>query len=485
MTEIQSQKFVQDIRQFNCPNCGNQLQLINKKTKYVGCNYCGTVSDPNSEVSKIIMKLNSPSKYPPFSFLKLGMKAFINGFEYKIIGRTRWQTTHMEYWKERNYSGYGTEKWVYDEWLLMGERFDYFYIVEDAEGFYISKNIIPKNPNLPTEGPSLSIGIDPKPSQPQPLNEVGSAKVLFFEGETTYQIQPGDTIHYASYEKNKMSYVIEWRTQTVKNQFQINEIEFFEEKKIFIQELKKWFNKDHEAHQKIFLLFDRYLWTKKTLGWAAFICFILAIIDYQPYVLNTEVNLERKLLEKKTEKTKILETLTFDSVYVQEVNGEKTYPLTKNLLNENSEYSELKNPNLEFAILSKDTTVLNDYFVTYSTYKTELPKYPIQIKANTNYYFQFNPEQIKVLIADKENNVLDTINYYGWRKWSKGINGLVIPQPIYSSDSNSDKITTNLSIQREFYSSFAMLIASFIFASLWILYLPISEWIFQFNEKKK
>ncbi len=488
MAEIQSQKFVEDVKQFNCPNCGNQLKLINKKTKYVGCNYCGTVSDPNSEVSKIIMKLNSPSKYPPFSFLKLDLKAVINGFEYKIIGRTRWQTTHMEYWKEGYYEGYGTEKWVYDEWLLMGERYDYFYIVEDADGFYVSKNIIPKYPNLPTDSPELLMGIDPKPTQLQPLSEAGSAKVIYFEGETTYQIKPGDTIHYASYEKNKTSYVIEWRTnESAENQFEVNEIEFFEEKYLSIKNLKKWFAKDEEANQNIFLLFDRYVWTKRTLGWASVICLILAIIDYQPYVLNVEINQKRELINKKEEKKKIYETFTYDSVYVQEEIGEKTYPLTEDLLNKDVEYSELKDPNLDFAILSKDTTVLNQYLITYSTYKAELPKYPIKIKANSNYYFNFSPNLMQILITDKNDVVLDEINEYGWKRWNENIEGFIVSKPIYfnSSENDSDIFIGHLTVQKELYSSFGMLIVSFVLASLWILYLPISEWVFQPKSEKK
>lgn len=482
MAEIQSQKFVEDIRQFNCPNCGNQLTIINKRTKYVGCNYCGAVSDPNSEVSRIILKLNSPSKYPPFSFLKLGLKAVIDGFEYKIIGRTRWQTTHMEYWKESSYEGYGTEKWVYDEWLLMGERFDYFYVVEDAEGFYVSKNIVPQHPSLPTNAPKLSMGIDPKPVQNQPLSEVGSAKVVFFEGETTYQIKPGDAIHYASYEKNKISYVIEWRTDedNPQNQYEIKEIEFFEERKIPIQELKKWFARDEQTTQRIFLLFDRYLWTKKVLGWASAVCLILAIVDYQPDVLRVEKGIKRELISEKEEKTELLENLVFDSVYVQEVNGEKTYPLTEDLLDKNSEYSELKNPNLEFAILSKDTTVLNTYSIAYATYKVELLKYPIKIQANKNYYFGFNASRISILIVDKDHNIIDEVKEAGWKKWSSDVEGFVVLQPLRAFFNNVELI-----IQRELYSSFGMLIASFVFASLWILYLPISEWVFSFKSEKR
>lgn len=486
MSEIKSQRFVEDIKQFNCPNCGHQLTLINKKTRYVGCNYCGTVSDPKSEVSKIIMKLNAPSKYPPFSFLELGMKAIINGLEYRIIGRTRWQTTHMEYWKENSYEGYGTEKWVYDEWLLMGERFDYFYIVEDAEGFYISKNIVPEYPSLPTNKPFLAQGIDPKPNQNQPLTELGSAKVVYFEGETTYQIKPGDTIHFASYKKNSFSYVIEWRTDedNPNNQFEIKEIEFFEEKKVPISTLEKWFSHDPVASDNIFKLFKRYLWTKKILGWSAVICLILAIVDYQPYVLNVNAVIKRDLIKKAEKDTIISEQFIYDSVYVQEVSGEKTFPLTQDMLVENSEYSELKDPNLEFAVLSFDTTVNNRYQITFSNYKTELLRYPVSFQANKNYYFNFDSSKLQVIIADRDYYALDTVLFSGWRKWEKPLEGYAFLMPIFSPNSGSE-INISLAIQKEIYSSFGMLISSFVLTCLWILYLPISEWVFRFKENKK
>lgn len=486
MAEIQPPKFVQDIRQFPCPNCGNQLQLINKKTRYVGCNYCGIVSDPNSEASKIILKLNSPSKYPPFSFLKLGMKAYINGFKYQVIGRTRWQTTHMEYWKEEIYSGYGTEKWVYDEWLLMGERFDYFYIVEDADGFYISKNIIPKYPNLPIFSPNLIYGIDPHPVKNQRLNEIGSAKVLFFEGESTYQIKPGDTIHYASYEKNKISYVIEWRTDedNPHNQYEIKEIEFFEEKKCPIHILKKWFSNDHEASTNIFFLYERYQWTKILLGWTSVICLILSIINYHPYILKQEIKIHAEQIAQKQESKKIWETFIFDSVYVKEKNGKKTFALTDDMLNKNSEYSELKDPNLEFASISKDTSGLREYFLTYTTYKIQLPKFPIKLHENTKYYFDFDSEKVQIWIINHQNMVLDTLQSHGWKRWKVPLDGWVVVKPIFKDNQQMD-INIQLNIQREYYSSLGMFISSFIFASLWILYLPISDWIFQFKTEKK
>lgn len=480
MSEIQSQKFVQDIKQFNCPNCGNQLQLINKKTKYVGCNYCGAVSDPRSEVSKIIMKLNSPSKYPPFSFLKIGMSAVIHGFKYKIIGRTRWQTTHMEHWKESYYEGYGTEKWVYDEWLLMGERFDYFYIIEDLEGFYLAKNIIPLNPILPSKGIVLSWGIDSdKKSQNQPLKEAGSAKVIFFEGETTYQIKPGDTIHYASYDKNQISYVIEWRVDD--NRFEVKEVEFFEEKKLSINELKKWFFNDPEANENIFLQYERYQWTKKILGWASLICLILALLDYQPYVLNETIKSNIKILNTEKKEIAEIEKLTFDSVYVQEKNGDKVYPLKQSMLVQGSSYSELNDSNLEFAVLTIDTLVKQTYNVSISTKQSEILKYPIKIDANYNYYFNFNPELMHIVITDKNFITLDTITENGWKRWKHSNEGYAIIFPRFNYSNEAIKC----SIQKEMYNSFGMLLASFIFACLWILYLPISEWVFRFKSVKK
>jgi hypothetical protein len=154
------------------------------------------------------------------------------------------------------------------------------------------------------------------------------------------------------------------------------------------------------------------------------------------------------------------------------------------MLVENSEYSELKDPNLEFAVLSFDTTVNNRYQITFSNYKTELLRYPVSFQANKNYYFNFDTSKLQVIIADRDYYALDTVLFSGWRKWEKPLEGYAFLMPIFSPNSGSE-INISLAIQKEIYSSFGMLISSFVLTCLWILYLPISEWVFRFKENKK
>lgn len=84
--------------------------------------------------------LNSLSKIP----LKVGMLATLENVSYEIVGRSRWKMFYKEYYKEENSSGYSTEHWIYDEWLLKDYSDNYVYLVEDIEGFKLSEKIDPE-----------------------------------------------------------------------------------------------------------------------------------------------------------------------------------------------------------------------------------------------------------------------------------------------------------------------------------------------------
>lgn len=487
MAEIKSQKFVEHIRQFKCPNCGGELALVNKKTKYVACKYCGTVSDPRSEASKIIMKLHAPSKYPPFSFLRIGLEAEINGYTYKVIGRTRWKTTHHEYWKEGYYQGYGLEHWVYDEWLFMGERFDYFYLVEDEEGFYVSKNILPKEPTaLPIRVSTLPKGIDEKPDLRQPLNELGSAQVLFFEGESTYSIKPGDTIHFAEYKKGNANYVIEWRVDE-SNQFQVKEVEFFKEETIDPEKVLSYFKKYKDIQETAFYVFTKYRLTKRLFGWMAVLCLFLALIDYQPYILNETWKVEAKLLENNTTETVSPYKFQFDSVFVQTASGDDK-PLTPDLLVEGSPYSELKDPSDEFAVLTIDTTIMLPQRIVKSTYKFQNKIFPIELQKNKNYYLLASAMDslgasipYNIYLLEDKNQIVDTLFDHDdfvispfWFKKDSDFKGKIAIETLTSQPAN-----IKLSIQKETYSSFAMLLGAIIFTLLWLAGENIADLVFK------
>ena len=213
----------QTVKQFRCSNCGGEITLVNTRTRYVGCQYCGSVADARSEAHQVITKLNEPSKFPPRSFVKLGMTAVFDGVKHQVIGRTCWKSTYKEYWSEDGESGYSDETWTYDEWVLMSEHRTYFYLIEDAEGYAISQSIVPANPNRPAQSVEKMRNFNSNASER--IQEHGHSEVTYFEGESTYLIRLGDNVHFAEYRQTR-SYIVETR---LGKDAQPKEIEFFVE----------------------------------------------------------------------------------------------------------------------------------------------------------------------------------------------------------------------------------------------------------------
>src|SRR3712207_130113 len=133
-SSIRSQSYFQSVQQFKCVNCAGELNIINTRTRYIGCQYCGSVLDARSPAHEVITRLNAPAQFPPHSFIKLGMTAIFNGKKHQVLGRTRWKSEYQERWSEEGETGYSSEQWEYDEWVLMSENRTYFYLIEDAEG---------------------------------------------------------------------------------------------------------------------------------------------------------------------------------------------------------------------------------------------------------------------------------------------------------------------------------------------------------------
>ncbi len=226
MSRIQPQNYFESVRQFRCSSCGGEITLINKRTNYVGCQYCGAVLDANSEAHGVITKLHAPSEFPPRSIIRLGMKAVFNGKKHQVLGRTRWKSDYKEYWSEEGESGYSDEEWEYDEWVLMSEDYTYFYLIEDREGYALSASFLPQHPNLP-KGTSIQNFTTGKQER---VLEYGDSVVAYFEGESTYQIKAGDRVKFAEYRACGKKFIAEWRL--INNTSEIKEIEFFREETI-------------------------------------------------------------------------------------------------------------------------------------------------------------------------------------------------------------------------------------------------------------
>jgi len=227
MTDNSQTYKIKSILQYKCTQCGGEIQLFKKHTQYVACAYCGTVTEANTEEHKIISSLGNPMNYPPRSFIKLGLSATIDDKLYIVTGRNRWNSQFEEFWDEDGENGYETEDWSYDEWLLMADDNTKLYLIEDEEGFSLSKAITPVFPNLPNGTALLDFISGEKIYNVQ---EIGSAQIDFFEGESTYEIRTGERIRFASYNgRYSGTYIVEWR---VTEDSTIKEIEFFQESSV-------------------------------------------------------------------------------------------------------------------------------------------------------------------------------------------------------------------------------------------------------------
>ena len=239
----------ENVKQFKCPNCGAELRLINARTRYVGCQSCGTVADARSEAHQVVMRYNEPEKFPAKSFIKLGMRAEFDGLSHQVIGRTRWHSEYQEYWADDEGSGYEAETWHYDEWLLMSQNRTYFYIVEDNEGYAIVHPFLPKFPSAPylistdsaDEQGGIFSSVSKSKQSVQNFNdksservlEYGQSQVQYFEGESTYQISTDERVAFSMYRQGDDDFVVEARLATDGS---YQEIEFFREEPI----AKKW-----------------------------------------------------------------------------------------------------------------------------------------------------------------------------------------------------------------------------------------------------
>lgn len=234
MASVNTQQYFKQVKQFKCGNCGGEINIHRHRSNYIACQYCGAVSDITTDAHKTISKANNPSDYPPMSFIKLGMEGTFDGIKHYVIARTCWKNVYKEYWTEGFESGYSDEVWQFEEWLLVGENNTYFYLVEDENGYSVSKSFTPKFPSVPFGSQITNFNTNAA----ERCSEYGHSTVEYFEGESTYQIKNGDRIGFASYNDGNASYITEWRIE--KNN-EIKEIEFFEEIGISEKKLKQAF----------------------------------------------------------------------------------------------------------------------------------------------------------------------------------------------------------------------------------------------------
>lgn len=227
------------LKVIKCASCGAELEIKSTRSKFVNCQYCGNTTDLSGIL--VTVEKGDPEKFKPNSFLKLGMIGVFNDIPYKIIGRTCWRNDYKEYDYE-DYQYYD-ETWRFDEWILLSDEGNYMTIIEDGEGYYISKTIVPVFPNIKTHNNIRNFETEDF----ERANEFGKSTIEYFEGESTYLVQPGDFSFFTQYEKSNTTFIAEWREKEGK----IFEIEFFKEQAISKNKLIEAFKDNPELSDLI------------------------------------------------------------------------------------------------------------------------------------------------------------------------------------------------------------------------------------------
>ncbi len=401
---IQEQNYVKSVKAISCPSCGATLNILSKKSNFYNCQNCGSSLDIRSDEHKILDKLLKPSGYKPISFIRIGMSAKFDNKIYKVMGRTRWESFFAEKWVEGSYNGYSNERWIYDEWVLIAKDNSLFYLIEDKEGFHVSKSYIPKYPSLP-QSQTVTINFD-NPDAPQNITEIGHATVIYFEGETTYQIKTGDQVSFAMYKYGVSDMTVECRYDN----YELQEVEFFEEIPISKTKVLTAF----EADPLVSKYADYQVKNPKFL----FLCFLagtLMSLALWYYSLNSDKIVEELKIEVQKPTEEILSSFDrneivpfkFDSVYVVSSEG-KSMPISDRVLAVKTPYTEL-NAGYSFAHLSIDSSYHKNSTITKKKYYyPEAYSKIFELEPNISYKFNDFNRGITFDFVDESNFVFQS-----------------------------------------------------------------------------
>ncbi len=239
-----------------CPACGTPLPAKESTPAAVKCPSCSALYPADSEIGRRL-SAKQDSSHPPRSFIRLGMSATLMQRKYYVLGR-RCITTRMKEWDPEDKT-YTNESWSYDEWLLGREDGGFIFLCEDSEGYEISYKFLPDNPEVPADHRRTLALV--KGQRQRRLQEFGTARVVYHEGEFPWAVEDGDTGNYASYNYGTESFEVEW---SLDSKGEIEEVEFYRNSKISYIELLEAFDQQEllaralaeEARKKEIKLFS-------------------------------------------------------------------------------------------------------------------------------------------------------------------------------------------------------------------------------------
>jgi hypothetical protein len=202
--ELLTKHSAQDVKlqKLSCAGCGSGLSLHHQETVSFGCPHCGVVTDTARGVTIAQQRM-----IPPLGLLSLGLTGEINGVKGELIGRIHYSGTIQE-WDSED-SVYERNHWAWDEWSILTEKGEIWYLAEDSEGFVLFTPFTPRSPEIT---PDSSTGkIHDSILSNYRIAERGTVSLSYKEGELSWIPQPSETLRYAEYSNLGTTYSAEWR----------------------------------------------------------------------------------------------------------------------------------------------------------------------------------------------------------------------------------------------------------------------------------
>jgi hypothetical protein len=187
-----------ELKKIACPSCGGELRRASRydseeeeNIPFAKCASCGTEYDQHSQEYYELYADMFTSDIES-SVFKLGIKGSIDGIEYEIIGRIRYQEEdeyELAYW---------------DEWLAVNSEGNYYWFVEENGELFMFSEIVPDEIDM--ESDSDVIRFNGKRIQ---KDDGYVARIVYAEGELSWKPEIGEPTTVYDYQSGGTYYTIE------------------------------------------------------------------------------------------------------------------------------------------------------------------------------------------------------------------------------------------------------------------------------------
>ncbi len=159
-----------------CTSCGAPVEIVNRFSKVIVCNYCGTHLKVKENSLDEMGRYPKLADYP--SIFRVGSKGTILGRPFRALGRMR----------------YKSQGWHYDEWFIDYDGDSAWFCEDDGTYtiyFDMFEAVEVPDVNSLKAGQNIEIG-----DKRVMVKEIGTAKIESGEGELLYYLEPGTEVTF-------------------------------------------------------------------------------------------------------------------------------------------------------------------------------------------------------------------------------------------------------------------------------------------------